>query len=139
MRLLVCGGRNYADSRHIFRVLDNMHAERPITRLIHGAATGADSHAADWGISRIGKENVDPYPADWSDISHVDAVIRWNKFGKAYDAKAGHRRNARMLMMGCPDLVLAFPGGLGTANMIGAAQKAGVDVRLEIMAMERLG
>lgn len=101
MRLLVCGGRNFTDRAHIYRVLDSMHATRPITRLIHGAATGVDDLAADWARSRIGPDNVDPYPADWSDTSHPDTVLRWNRYGKPYDAKAGHRRNARMLMLGC--------------------------------------
>jgi hypothetical protein len=36
-----------------------------------------------------------------------------------------------MLMEGKPDLVVAFPGGRGTANMIEQARKAGVEV-LEI-------
>ena len=33
-----------------------------------------------------------------------------------------------MLMEGKPDLVVAFPGGAGTANMIKQARKAGVEV-----------
>lgn len=134
-RLLVCGGRSYNDQAHITRVLDTLHAERPITRLIHGAATGADRCAAHWGRVALGPDNVDPYPADWDDISHPDAVIRWRN-GRPYDLKAGHRRNARMLMLGCPDLVVAFPGGTGTGNMIGLARKAGVEVRVVLVGME---
>lgn len=136
MRLLVCGGRNYSDIEHINRTLDTLHADRPITRLIHGAARGVDTHAAAWGIRTIGAENVDPYPADWSDTSHPDALIRRNHRGRRYDLKAGHRRNARMLLMGCPDMVLAFPGGAGTANMIGLARRHGVEVRTVFVPME---
>lgn len=136
MRVLVCGGRDYRDEPLIRNTLDKLHAERPITRLIHGAAPGADSLAAAWGRFTIGADNVDPYPADWGDTSHPGAVIRWNKFGKPYDARAGHRRNARMLLLGCPDLVLAFPGGTGTADMIAQARRAGVEVRIISVSME---
>ena len=37
-------------------------------------------------------------------------------------------RNRRMLIEGKPDLVLAFPGGKGTANMVEISRKAGVKV-----------
>jgi UDP-N-acetylmuramoylalanine-D-glutamate ligase len=48
----------------------------------------------------------------------------WDTHGKA----AGPIRNKRMLDEGKPDLVVAFPGGRGTANMISQARKAGVEV-----------
>ncbi|MEM9912925.1 MAG: hypothetical protein AAF922_19365 [Pseudomonadota bacterium] len=41
---------------------------------------------------------------------------------------AGPIRNKEMLDEGCPDLVVAFPGGRGTANMVKQAQAAGVEV-----------
>lgn len=135
MRLLVCGGRNYADRKHINHVLNALHAAHPITCLIHGAASGVDSLAADWGRTTIGADNVDPYPADWSDTDHPDALIRWNKHG-AYDARAGFRRNARMLALGRPDLVQVFPGGAGTASMIGLARAAKVAVQIEYIALD---
>lgn len=55
---------------------------------------------------------VEEYPADWA------------RFGKS----AGYLRNKQMLEEGKPDLVVAFPGGRGTANMIAIAMKAGVKV-----------
>ena len=41
---------------------------------------------------------------------------------------AGPERNARMLAEGRPDLVVAFPGGTGTADMVRRAKAAGVRV-----------
>ncbi len=110
MRILVCGGRDYADIPALDTALDAIHAQRPVTRLIHGAARGADSLAAAWARSR-GIPTL-PFPADW------------NKHGKA----AGFLRNATMLREGCPDLVVAFPGGKGTAHMVKLARNAGVTV-----------
>ena len=53
------------------------------------------------------------FPADW----------------KTYGRAAGPLRNARMIAEGKPDLVLAFPGGRGTADMTRKARAAGVEVR----------
>jgi hypothetical protein len=111
MRVLVCGGRDYADARALNEALDAIHRETPITRLIHGAARGADSLAATWAVSRGIPASA--FPADWK------------QDGKA----AGFIRNARMLRDGRPELVVAFPGGKGTAHMVKLAKDAGVPVR----------
>lgn len=105
-RVLVCGGRDYADAEHMALILN----AASIDVLIHGAARGADSLADDWAKGK--GVRVERYPADWD--SH----------GRA----AGHIRNAQMLTMGQPDLVIAFPGGKGTANMVAQAKAAGVKV-----------
>jgi hypothetical protein len=42
--------------------------------------------------------------------------------------KAGPIRNEQMLSEGQPHLVVAFPGGRGTAHMVGIARAAGVEV-----------
>lgn len=47
---------------------------------------------------------------------------------KTHGLNAGPIRNKQMLDEGKPDLVLAFPGGRGTANMVTQARKAGVRV-----------
>lgn len=41
---------------------------------------------------------------------------------------AGPMRNKQMLVEGKPELVIAFPGGTGTAHMCGIAEAAGVKV-----------
>src|SRR5438132_11768271 len=99
MLILVCGGREYADGHALNAALDAINADRPVTQLIHGAARGADSLAAAWARSR-GIPTL-PFPADWKND------------GKA----AGFVRNAKMVRDGRPDLVVAFPGGKGTAHM----------------------
>lgn len=125
-RLLVCGGRDYTDAALLYRTLDALHREHQFRDFIQGGATGADRLAKDWART---------YPeitrweckATWTDLSHPDAVIKTRADGTKYDAKAGHRRNARMLGW-APDLVVAFPGGDGTADMVRQARGAGVEV-----------
>lgn len=109
MRLLVCGGRDYCNKAAVFEALDRAHAKRPVTVLIHGAARGADSLAEDWAVCR--HIEVMAFPADW-------------RLGKG----AGPLRNEMMLQNGKPDGVVAFPGGRGTAHMVGLALKAGLPV-----------
>jgi len=91
--------------------LDKIHAETPITVLINGAATGVDSIASCWAYQN--GVTCESYPAQWT------------KFGRA----AGPLRNQRMIDFGKPDLVVAFPGGVGTADMIAKAREACVPVR----------
>jgi hypothetical protein len=52
------------------------------------------------------------YPADWT------------RHGKA----AGPKRNQLMLDKEKPDLVIAFPGGKGTADMVARAKAQGFKV-----------
>jgi hypothetical protein len=110
MKVLVCGGRTYAGKQRLFAVLDALHRERPITVVIHGGAPGADSLGGRWAGARGIPCKV--YRADWK------------KHGKA----AGFIRNREMMVDGQPDLVVAFPGGNGTANTVGLARDAGVEL-----------
>lgn len=110
MNVLVCGGREYADWRHVSDALWALHHDTRISLLIHGAARGADELARRWahlsGVSQLS------FPADW----------------KAHGKAAGPIRNRRMLEEGKPDIVIAFPGGRGTADMVRQARAAGVKV-----------
>ena len=68
-----------------------------------------------------------PIAAKWADHNNVPVVTypaNWSA-GK----KGGPMRNAFMLSDSRPDVVAAFPGGNGTADMVRRAQAAGVTVR----------
>lgn len=127
MKILVCGGRDFKDRVFLYKTLTELFkTDGPIEELIHGGAQGADSLAKTWAI-----DNSIPckaFPAKWDDLYHPTAVIKVNGWGKKYDALAGHRRNQQMLDEGKPDMVIAFKGGSGTANMIALAKKAGVPI-----------
>jgi hypothetical protein len=110
MRVIVCGGRNFADYALLEKTLDALHATHTFTVLMHGAARGADTFADNWAYYR--HVRVEKYPAKWKELG---------------DRKAGPIRNREMLSKG-PDLVIAFPGGSGTAHMVRIAREAGVKV-----------
>lgn len=109
-RVLVCGGRDFNDADRVWSVLDHYNSDRSFSLVIHGAARGADALAGQWAITRDIAQLA--FPADWD----------------AHGRSAGHIRNAQMLKEGKPDVVIAFPGGRGTANMIDQATRAGVPV-----------
>jgi hypothetical protein len=110
-RVLVCGGRDYADTDHVNNELIRLHAEHgPWAAVIHGDATGADHEAMLWAMMM--KIPHRPFRADW----------------RTHGRAAGPIRNQRMIDEGKPDLVIAFPGGRGTANMIESARRAGLRV-----------
>ena len=112
MRLLCCGDRNWIDKEFIYRYLEIFHNVLGYTVLIHGAARGADSIAAEEG-AKLGYEII-PFPANWE------------KYGKA----AGVIRNQQMLQEGKPDFVLGFHDNIeqskGTKDMISRVKKIGV-------------
>mgnify|MGYP000229948581 CR=1 FL=1 len=118
MRVLVCGGRNFDDAMTLGAWLGGIHKQAGITALIHGGAKGADFMAgkfAEWaGIP------VEVFPADW--VTH--------------GRRAGPIRNAKMLNEGAPDLVVAFEGGRGTADMVRKAKAAGVRVQIATKVTE---
>ncbi|MGY2987729.1 SLOG family protein [Bradyrhizobium sp. USDA 4508] len=112
MRVLVCGGRKYRDRNAVFRTLDMRHAATPISVILHGGATGADAMAAEW--------------AAVNGVEALEYLADWKKLGP----QAGPKRNADMIKYGQPDLVLAFPGNAGTADMVEKAERAGIAFEL---------
>lgn len=97
-RVLVCGGRDFEDRAALYAALDRLHGQRCFTLLIAGGARGADTMGEHWARDRGVRTRI--------------FMARWAIEGRA----AGPIRNARMLREGRPDLIVAFPGGKGTAN-----------------------
>lgn len=106
--MLVCGGRHYHDEARVYATLDRLAPKV----IIEGGATGADLLAQAWAIDH--------------EIHCETYFAEWKKFGRA----AGAIRNQRMLTEGRPDMIVAFPGGKGTADMVRRAQTAGIKVEI---------
>lgn len=115
MRVLVCGGRGYSDAERVCHALECLAP----SLVIHGASSGADRIAGRWAIDR-GVPSA-AFEASW-DFYRA-------RVGAGKGNPAGPIRNASMLKFGQPDLVLAFPGDRGTADMVRKAEAAGIEVR----------
>jgi len=114
MRVLVCGGRDFTRDKKewsfLYKELDTIRLTHGVGHLIQGGASGADACARAWAI--------------YNELPYTQYPARW----KIHGLKAGFIRNKQMLDEGRPDLVVAFPGGKGTAMMVDIAVKAGVKV-----------
>lgn len=109
MRIIVCGGRDFRDRLWLYAGLDRLHGVNPITHVIEGGAEGADRYAAEW--------------AKQHNIKSTTVQANWGEHGK----RAGYLRNVEMADMD-PLLVLAAPGGKGTAMMVAIAEQRQIPV-----------
>lgn len=127
LRVLVCGGRDYGHINNaiekdtkLFKerlnqwdkgmaVLDSLDKNNLV--IISGAARGADTIAIVW--------------AEHHNIELLKFPAKWEEYGKY----AGFVRNTDMLEEGEPTLVIAFPGGSGTRNMIKQARTCNIKVK----------
>lgn len=117
-KVLVCGGRDFADRGLVFAALDAIAAKGPV-HIIQGGAEGADGLAREWAQSRY--------------VTLTTYHANWRKHGKG----AGPIRNAVMLRESVPHVVIAFPGGRGTADMVRRAKLADVPVEMIEAATSR--
>lgn len=108
-RVLVCGGRDFDGYAYLKSVLDLLPPDED-REFCCGGARGADALC-----ERYCRENFyicRVYEADW------------DTHGKA----AGPIRNQQMLDEFYPDVVIAFQGGRGTADMVNRARGAGIEI-----------
>lgn len=103
-KVIVTGGRDFDDAGLVFDVLERIKADV----IIHGDCRGLDTLAGKYGVMK--GLRVIPYPAKWKEL------------GK----RAGPIRNIQMLEENPDAILIAFPGGTGTANCIAEARKRGI-------------
>lgn len=114
MIAIICGGRDYAFTPADCKLLNAL----PLSAVFHGGARGADAQADAYAAGR-GIVIVET-PADWERYGRGAGPIR---NGVMLRAALGHCIHAKELL-----IVVAFPGGAGTANMVLRARRAGVPV-----------
>jgi hypothetical protein len=111
MKVLVCGGRDFADKDLLFATLDRVHSKfGDELVIVHGACpTGADAMAEEWAKER--------------EVEYMGFPARWNRLGHP----AGPERNKRMRDRAKPDAAIAFKGGRGTNGMCRLMSEIGVE------------
>jgi hypothetical protein len=119
MKTIIAGGRKGFDYADVEKAM-SLCGWIP-TEVVCGEAAGVDTFGKIW--AERNKIAVVSFPAKWNDLSHPDATIRINSFGKKYDAKAGIRRNHQM--GDYAEALVAIWDGLsrGTKDMIDYANK----------------
>ena len=110
LRVAVTGSRHGAEVSLLVYTLDRLHREHGIAYLIQGGASGVDELARRW--------------ADDEGVPYCTYHALWGAEGLA----AGPNRNERMLRDARPDLLVAFPGGAGTASCVRIARRLVIPV-----------
>lgn len=110
-QIIICGGRDYHFQARDIALLDRLHAEHSFSEVVHGGCTGADLCGKAWAVGK--------------GIPDTPFLAEWTKLGKA----AGPARNVAIAKyVGDDAIVVAFPGGRGTANMLKCAMARGLAV-----------
>jgi hypothetical protein len=123
-KVIIAGSRDLTNPK----LVDMAVAESSfdVTEVVSGGAVGVDSNAVIWA------EQVDipvtKFEPDWNNLTHRDAIVRTNKWGQKYDARAGLRRN--QLMAVYADALIAIWDGhsKGTAHMIKTAKRRDLEI-----------
>lgn len=106
----ITGGRKFNDFWAVQRAMVKVDSKYDVTWVM-GGAKGADALAQLW-CERVGAAHH-VYSADWE------------KYGNA----AGFVRNQQMVDEGKPQLLIAFPGGNGTRDMMNRCLTAGIPIK----------
>lgn len=113
---IICGGRDFKPTLSAAQWLSYVLVDRSISRVYHGGARGADLFGRDVARSL--------------DIPSRAFIPQWDQYGK----RAGLARNREMVLtatdlVGLGDVTCAaFPGGRGTAHMVGLCEKYKIEV-----------
>lgn len=108
--IAVTGGRDYTDRDTLYAALGGLRGKPDM--LLQGGASGADKLAHQWATA--------------TGVLSVTYHAAWERHGRA----AGPLRNSMMLKHGTPELLVAFPGGPGTAHCVAEARRLGIPVLL---------
>lgn len=127
LRVIVCGGRAFADRALVFTTLDTLEryarhvpgsgipdCDEVRLTIVQGGAAGADALAREWVAERVSQ-------------GHRHACVTFEAAWSTHGRAAGPIRNARMVAEGA-DACIAFPGGRGTDDCARRCEEAGIDV-----------
>lgn len=134
MKLIIAGSRNLDLDKCPIATNDFTESGN-IGRIIYQYYPGADLEVVSGNSGIIDKLGLlwahmfglpfKKFDPDWDNLTTPGARIKVNKFGKKYNAQAGHDRNS--LMADYADELLAIWDGksAGTGNMINNMRKRG--------------
>lgn len=120
----VTGGRTFSDWNLVAVVISAL----PDGVLVHGAASGADDLCAKWWTRMLDRID-EPHPADWGRECDARCTHPKREDDRGnYCPAAGPLRNQEMVDSGL-DLLIVFPGGRGTADMVRRARAQDIEIR----------
>ena len=130
LKVLIAGGRDFNDYKLLREKCNEILKDvKDDIIIISGKANGADTLGEDYAKER--KYKIDDHPAKWDDLEAIPCKIKYNSYGKPYNALAGFNRNRDMVEVA--DLVICFwdSKSKGTKDTINLTKKK--NKRLEIV------
>lgn len=127
-KVIIAGSRKFDDYELLKRSCD--YYLKNITDeicIVSGKAAGADTLGEKYAKER--GYSIKEFPADWNNFDEP-SVIKINKYGKKYNALAGHNRNEKMAEYADGLIAYYTDGSKGTKNMIEKAEKHNLLVRV---------
>lgn len=128
MKVAIIGSRHFSDLKLLEEAISESGFH--ITEECCGEAPGADSLGREWAES-LGLP-IKSFPAAWSNIEAPGALIKINRYGDKYNARAGHDRNTEMVTYA--DAVIALWDGVspGTKHALREAKRLGRPVFVKL-------
>jgi hypothetical protein len=112
------GGRDFRDRALMAEIIGFLHAfYREQLRIMHGDAPGADRMAD--VMARQLDVPVKPFPADWDGLGKAAGALRNTDMVNYLEMCRRKKHSVQ---------VVAFPGNVGTRDMIKQSMRAGIDV-----------
>lgn len=108
----VTGGRGYSNWAALFEKLDSIHGANKIDLIVTGGCRGADWIAGEWATKGLVQL-----------ATFAVTARQWQN-----SLNSGPVRNKLMLTACRPDVLVACPGGKGTAGCVALAKKLGIIV-----------
>jgi hypothetical protein len=127
VRAIVTGGRHFNDYAMLERAMDRAARIYGVGFVITGSSRTADEIGSSYRSAKGALRGVDDVALCWAKrrgLATENYPADWKGLGRG----AGPERNKRMLEHSRPNLVLAFPGGRGTAHMCRISIEAEIPV-----------
>lgn len=106
-KIAIVGSREFTDYSIVKDIMTSFFSGVRITEIVSGGAKGADTLGKQYAIEK--EISLKEFLPEWDNLSHPDAVIKEDRWGKKYDSKAGFRRNK--LIVERADIIIAFWNG----------------------------
>lgn len=143
MKLIVAGSRslnltikqliNIIKIRKLFK--EFKYPVITITEIVSGGARGIDKLGETWAA--YFNIPIKRFIPDWDNLDVPGAIIKTNKYGKKYNAKAGHDRNMKMAEYGDAAIIIWDGKSKGSADMIQCMQIVGKSYYVKVILNEK--
>jgi hypothetical protein len=126
MKLIIAGSRSITDYNTVVNAVSVSGFPLKDLEIVCGMAKGVDL----LGLEYAKRNSLKwwEFPADWTDITAKDAVIRINQNGSKYNINAGYARNIKMGQFSDALLAVWDGSSKGTNQMINWTKQNGLKV-----------